>query len=96
MFFTQRDADWLSECGGEVGDWCDAGVVGPSAWVDDSWWLGAFKLAGLSIRIDIYKITARKISFSYSFLASIRHFISHYVVADCDVVHVHTCHRRKC
>lgn len=48
MFFTQRDADWLSECGGEVGDWCDAGLVGPSAWVDDSWWLGFFKLAGLS------------------------------------------------
>lgn len=54
MFLTQRDADWLSECGGEVGDWCDAGLVGPSAWVDDSWWLGVFKLAGLSIRIDIY------------------------------------------
>lgn len=52
MFFTHRDADWLSECGGEVGDWFDAGVVGPSAWVDDSWWVGVFKLAGLSIRIQ--------------------------------------------
>lgn len=73
MFFTHRDADWLSECGGEVGDWFDAGVVGPSAWVDDSWWVGLFKLAGLSIRIQ--KSVPRFFFFVFLFFSS---FLSTY------------------
>lgn len=47
MFLAKRDADWVSERGREVGDWCVVGVVGSSTWVDGSWWVGVSKLAGI-------------------------------------------------